>query len=587
MTMLDRDLDGGPAGEQAVLNEVRVDDGWQLLEEFSHLVRDSGSEDEARSVERITARLDAWGIPYRVHKPELLVSLPRTASLTVDGVAIAAKTPSMSTSTGPDGITARLVHEPTGFRTSIEDIFKPYASSNVDVRGKIAVCEGQPMGAKTVELQGRGAVGVVYIHPGERIHEGIVTTIWGSPDLTSWKRKPEIPVASISRPDGERLLKAIAAGGGRAVLRTDLDEGWRPIPVIVAEVRGQIEPERFVLVHGHLDSWHVGIGDNATGDATLLEVARALHAHRGQLARSVRIAWWSGHSHGRYAGSAWYAEAFALDLERNCICHVNCDSPGCRDADAYEGVHWMAEVDDFARTAIEDLTGRPGAGTPPIRGGDISFNNLGISTFFMLSSHMSRAELARRGYYPVGGCGGNLEWHHEGDTMEVADATVLLRDMKLYAGSVVRAANRMLHPLDFRATLAQIDKLVDGYALRLDGLIDLSSTRALLHEAAAEMERFHADASAVASIKAARPFNNALLKIGRLLVGVLYSRDGRYRQDPADYVPLLPEFGHAELARGKAPDPVLRTELVRARNRLDSALLDVVELSRAARTKGE
>jgi hypothetical protein len=58
-------------------------------------------------------------------------------------------------------------------------------------------------------------------------------------------------------------------------------------------------------------------------------------------------------------------------------------------------------------------------------------------------------------------------------------------------------------------------------------------------------------------------------------------------QDPADYVPLLPEFGHAELARGKAPDPVLRTELVRARNRLEGALLDVVELSRAARAKGE
>lgn len=80
--------------------------------------------------------------------------------------------------------------------------------------------------------------------------------------------------------------------------------------------------------------------------------------------------------------------------------------------------------------------------------------------------------------------------------------------------------------------------------------------------------------------------SDALLKIGRLLVGVLYSRDGRYRQDPADYVPLLPEFGHAEMARGKAPDPVLRTELVRARNRLDGALLDVVELSGAARAKG-
>jgi hypothetical protein len=68
---------------------------------------------------------------------------------------------------------------------------------------------------------------------------------------------------------------------------------------------------------------------------------------------------------------------------------------------------------------------------------------------------------------------------------------------------------------------------------------------------------------------------------------VLYSRDGRYRQDPADYVPLLPEFGHAELARGKAPDPVLRIELLRARNRLEGALMDVVELSGAARAKGK
>ena len=92
-TMADSDLDVRPASEQAILDEVRIDDGWQRLQEFSHLVRDLGSEDEARSVERITSRLDAWGIPYRVHRPELLVSLPRSASLTVDGVEVAAKTP--------------------------------------------------------------------------------------------------------------------------------------------------------------------------------------------------------------------------------------------------------------------------------------------------------------------------------------------------------------------------------------------------------------------------------------------------------------------------------------------------------------
>ena len=62
----------------------------------------------------------------------------------------------------------------------------------------------------------------------------------------------------------------------------------RPIPVVVAEIAGQIEPERFVLVHGHIDSWHVGIGDNATGDATMLEIARVLRPG-GRLVLGYRI----------------------------------------------------------------------------------------------------------------------------------------------------------------------------------------------------------------------------------------------------------------------------------------------------------
>ena len=66
-----------------------------------------------------------------------------------------------------------------------------------------------------------------------------------------------------------------------------------------------------MLVHGHYDSWDVGVGDNATGDATLLEIARVLWKNREKLKRSVRIAWWPGHSTGRYAGSTWFADTFA------------------------------------------------------------------------------------------------------------------------------------------------------------------------------------------------------------------------------------------------------------------------------------
>src|SRR5439155_1088660 len=120
------------------------------------------------------------------------------------------------------------------------------------------------------------------------------------------------------------------AGAVKVRYATKLVEVVRPIPVLVAEIRGTVEPETFVLLHGHIDSWHQGIGDNATGDATLLEVARVLVQHRQHLRRSVRIAWWSGHSHGRYAGSSWFADTFATAIDANCILPFNCDAPGSR-----------------------------------------------------------------------------------------------------------------------------------------------------------------------------------------------------------------------------------------------------------------
>ena len=37
------------------------------------------------------------------------------------------------------------------------------------------------MPGKVADLEERGARGVIFIEPGERIHEGICTSIWGSP----------------------------------------------------------------------------------------------------------------------------------------------------------------------------------------------------------------------------------------------------------------------------------------------------------------------------------------------------------------------------------------------------------------------
>jgi N-acetylated-alpha-linked acidic dipeptidase len=567
--------------ERALLDEVRLDDAWALVERFTTLVRESGTEDERTAVGEITGRLDAWGIPYQVHEPELFISLPRAASLTVGDTVYHAKTPSMALSTGPDGQTGELIYEPGNYARNITEIFGA-ADGTADVSGKFVLTEGMPMPSRINDLAVRGATGVVCVAPGERIHEGICTSIWGAPDLTSVDRQPKLPVISVSHPDGERLIAEIQREGAiQVTIRAEHETRWRTIPVVVAEITGTVEPERFVLVHGHIDSWHVGIGDNATGDATLLELARSLHARRADLPRTVRIAWWSGHSHGRYAGSTWYAQENALDLLRNCILHINCDSPGCRDADTFIEQAWMSELAGFAAATIEAVTGLPSEGGTPSRAGDISFSNLGVSTCMMLSSTISRELREERGLYAVGGCGANIEWHTEADTIEVASADRLLRDMRLYATLVLRAASATVHPLDLAATLDEIDATLADRRDDLTPYIDLAPIDERLAQARAALAAVVERGDGADSVQEARPVNDALLKSDRALVGVLYAREGRFRQDPALNIQPLPDFAAGLDAIGSVPEGVVRTELARARNRLEAALYEVIDAAAA------
>ena len=197
----------------------------------------------------------------------------------------------------------------------------------------------------------------IFIHPGKNVHEGICTSIWGAPTAESLGRKPTMPVVCINHPDGEQLIADVQRGPVRASIKTWLREGWMRCLLPVVEIRGQEDPDEFLLVHGHYDSWYEGIGDNATGDAALLELARVLWGLRDRLKRSVRIAWWPGHSTGRYAGSTWYADTFADEIDEHCIAQLDIDSPGCAGATAYEEVMWMAEADALCRSSIHDALG--------------------------------------------------------------------------------------------------------------------------------------------------------------------------------------------------------------------------------------
>lgn len=551
-----------PDVEARVREACSLDVPWAAVEKLSTLVRLSGSPEERQAVDYLMGRLDEFGVSYQLHTPTLFVSWPLGATLRVlgdDGFAVRAKTVSMSASTDGAQREGDLVYLPTGYAEDPGDIFAVTAEiPDVDVRGKVVVTEGIPIEAKLAELSRRGAVAAVFAGEGERIHEGICTDIWGSPDLDSMHRQPTLPILAVNHPEGMRLIERARQGGTRVAFSTTLDTRWRPIPILVAEIPGSTIPEEFVLVHGHLDSWHVGVGDNATGDATLLEIARVLQQFTADLRRSVRIAWWSGHSHGRYAGSTWYADTFAIDLAENCVAQINCDSPGCRWASVFTEVPWTEETGALAAGAIRDVTGQEATWARAHRAGDYSFLNLGISSLYMLSSTMPDDLRQEKGYYPVGGCGGNIEWHTEDDTLEIADRENLLRDIRIYATAVWRAACAPVPPFDFRLTLDAFERTLARYQEIAGDRFDLGRAVREIAALRPQLDRFYAELDALSGRDPLDPdvrgAARAQLKLARILVPVNYAREGRFRQDPADNIPPLPDLALVERLAAAEPD---------------------------------
>ncbi len=577
-------------GEQELRELIDTVESARLLEKFSTLIRESGSQGERDAATYISSRLQALGIPFEVHEPELFVSVPREASLAItangDTVSFKAKTPSFSRSTNGETLSGELVHVPSVAAQDLADLFVD-GSSAVDeasLRGKIVVTEGLSMPAVVRRFEQAGAIGQIYINPGERIHECVCTTIWGTPTLRNSHRLPTTPIVCINREDGDRV---VALCGAKAIAHMDtrLEEGWFRCPLPVATIRGTDAPDQYLLVHGHYDSWHYGIGDNATGNAALLELARVFHQGRSHLKRSIKIAWWPGHSQGRYAGSTWFADEFALDLRKNAIGQANIDSPGCRKATSYEEIMWMAECSEFGREAVADCTGQHVVGHRPVRAGDYSFNQIGLSSFFMLLSNRPPEERKKLGLYTVGGCGGDLSWHTEADTMEVADLEVLRKDIEIYVTAFARVVNASVLPYDHRATASEIGRTLRDYAEEAANAVNFDSALQESDQLEGALEEFYRilDENDLDEVQTASA-NRLLLELGRRLIPLNYVGKERFEHDPAEGAPPIPKLAGVKRLNRLPADSnefkFLATELKRHQNQIANALHEATELVR-------
>jgi carboxypeptidase Q len=89
---------------------------------------------------------------------------------------------------------------------------------------------------------------------------------------------------------------------------------------VIAELPGT-DPalgNEVVMIGGHLDSWHTGVGatDNADGSTTVIEAMRILKAIGARPRRTIRVALWGGEEQGLLGSKAWVTEHLAGDANR-------------------------------------------------------------------------------------------------------------------------------------------------------------------------------------------------------------------------------------------------------------------------------
>lgn len=555
--------------EQALLNEINGDEMFRHLEKICSYDRLSGSQGESDAIDYLVSVLKGWGLDVQVHEFEAYISNPIFGGVDVlgeNGFPVKAKTRAFSATTPEDGIEGELVYVP-----GAKDMFRDYETKQrieaLDLRGKIVITEGGGR-ANMIAAQAKGAVGFIHMWPSDEpyVHEGTVSPVWGTPTPESMKLLPRIPVVQITNPDGERLRQMTEQGAVKVRLTTKTETKWTRLRVPVTEIKGK--SDQFVLVAGHIDSWHLGVTDNGTGNVACMEIARVMKKLQPHLKRSVRVAWWPGHSNARYSGSAWYADTFWQDLYDNCITYVNIDSPGALNAVDYSLITAVAENAKFLCGIVSELTGQQVEWERPIRAGDQSFWGTGVPSAYMLLSNRPEGQRAA-----VGGCGMGWWWHTEEDTMDKADKAVQVLDTKIHALTALRMANADLFPFDVMALGEEIEAEISKIGKAIAGHLDLSG---VMNAIAGYKQAVAAFEAAKGSLDADSANQKVLMAI-RPLTEINYTVGSKFEHDaavPAKPIPgLQPAMALATLSPDSDQYKFLRAQMYRERNRLSFAFV--------------
>jgi len=193
----------------------------------------------------------------------------------------------------------------------------------------------------------RGSVLDAPLYPGDPLTPGVGATEGAKRlKIEEAQSLPKIPVLPISYGDAEPLLRAmhgpVAPEKWRGALPLTYHIGptteevhlklafnWdmKPVRDVIATLRGDEEPDVWILRANHYDGWVNGAEDPISGQVALLEEARAL----GELAktgwkpkRTIIYMSWDGEE-PMLLGSTEWAEQHADELRQHAAVYINSD----------------------------------------------------------------------------------------------------------------------------------------------------------------------------------------------------------------------------------------------------------------------
>ena len=280
-------------------------------------------------------------------------------------------------------VTAEVVYVNRGVPADYEELEK----LGVSVKGKIAIARygGSWRGIKPRLAQEHGAIGcIIYSDPKDDgyyqgdvypkgafrnengVQRGSVMDIPmypGDPltpgygDTENAKRIDrkdapnllKIPVLPISYHDAKPFLEGLGGqvvpdswrgalpltyhtGPGPVKAHVKLEFNWdvKPLYDVIAVMKGSTSPDEWVIRGNHYDAWVNGAADPISGQAAMLEEARAvgqLVKAGMQLNRSIVYCAWDGEEECLLGSTEW-VETNAAELQKKAVAYINTDGNG-------------------------------------------------------------------------------------------------------------------------------------------------------------------------------------------------------------------------------------------------------------------